>query len=109
MTDLRICAVLQCLRNLFAIISVPLVKEHFRFTELLGALHGLSSVCTYKNSNFAKFPDSPVCSHNALDFGKSLVPSAVTFMFICCLMLHAYTVFLSATMHFVQEDFKCII
>jgi hypothetical protein len=71
---------------------VPLVEEHSHFTELLGALHCLSFVHPYKNPHFAEFSGSPMCSYNALDFGTSLVPSAVTFMFMCCVTLPAHIV-----------------
>lgn len=92
MTDPGICVVFQCLTILFAMISVHLVEEHCLCTELLGVLHFLSFVCPYKNPHFAEFPGRPMCSYNALDFGTSLVPSAVTFMFICCVTLPAYIV-----------------
>ena len=82
--------VLQCLTNLFTMISVPPVEEHCRCTDLLGALHSLSFLYPYKNPHFAEFPYGPMCTYNALDFGKSLVPSGVTFMFMCCVTLPAY-------------------
>jgi hypothetical protein len=72
--------------------SVPLIEEHSRFTELFGVLHSLSFVYPYKNPHFAEFPGRPMCSYNSLDFGKSLVPSGVTFMFMCCVTLPAYIV-----------------
>jgi len=83
MTDLGIYVVFQCLTNLLAMISVPQVEEHCRCTDLLGALHPLSLVYPYKYPHFAEFRGRPMRSYNSLDFGKSLVPSGVTSMFMC--------------------------
>jgi len=83
---------LQRLTNLFTTINVPPVEEQCRCTDLLGALHSLSFVYPYKKPHFAEFHYGPMCIYNALDFGKSLVPSGVTFMFMCCVTLPAYIV-----------------
>jgi hypothetical protein len=92
MTDQGIYVVLQCVTNLFTTISVPPVEEHCRCSDLLGPLRSLSFVYPYKNPHFAEFPDGSLCTYNALDFGKSLDPSGVTFMFMCCVTLPAYVV-----------------
>ena len=52
----------------------------------------LSFVYPYKNPHSAEFSGRPMCCYSALDIGKSLVPSGVTFMFMCCVTLPAYIV-----------------